>query len=831
MIFHRLSTPAAGQAHLRQALTLAAALTLTACSPSREEGAVAWGELVNPSAFERINEPVYFSFRALGLHENNSQPIAVRAGGSVLPGQIIDSDGDGAADGLLALADFKAGAKLKINIVTDADAVQAASAGPKRTQAELSRKTGGQWEWDKELNHHKYVGGRFENVRRLTPPAEHTDHSEFIRYEGPGIESDLVGYRIYLDWRNGFDIFGKKTREMALQNTGQDGFESYHHMADWGMDILKVGAALGIGGFGYWNEGSGKVERVSQLDGWDASILEDGNIYSALKIRYKGWRVAGRKVDLDARLSMTAGSRLVHVNLESSEELPNLALGIVKHPGTVLLTGDMNVTGQAWTWIASWGRQSLSGDDDQLGMAILFRREALDAQADDGLNYLAVAEPSNKKLEYYFLAAWELEPAGITSQQAFVEYLNREAERLTMPSRRSLDSALNGTVKTFPLNAQSALDWGRRLADSELQTTLMYAYGGFDAMRRRPAYFEYTTGLLAQAYDDLARAGQARYAKVAEQVIGSFVADDGTIRTYDESKYNMDSINSGKVLLRLYEATHQGKYKTAAAQLRHQLQNHPRTGEGAFWHKQRYPHQLWLDGVYMGMPFLAQYAALFESGAGQDASFKEAVNEFEIVRRHLRDAGTGLYYHGWDEKQRQDWANRQTGLSSQFWSRGLGWYAMALVDVLDYIPGNKTELRKPLLEIIAELAPAIVKAQDGATGLWYQIPDRPGERGNYPESSGSAMFVYMLAKAVNKGYLPESYKKNAIKGYEGMVRGFVEAHADGSFSLTGACSVAGLGFGRDGSYRYYMSEPIVDNDPKAVGPFIMAGIQVSQLLQ
>jgi unsaturated rhamnogalacturonyl hydrolase len=810
---------------------IAVAAAVTGCDSAHEKGALAWAELSNPSAFERRDEPVFFSFRSMGLSAPNDQLVA-RARGQNLPGQVVDSDGDGSTDGLLALVDFKPGETLTVNVVADAAAAQAVAAMPKRTQAEISRKTGGEWQPRKDKPDLKeYVGGQFENVRELTPPAEHTDHSNFIRYEGPGIESELVAYRFYLDWRNGFDIFGKKTRDMVLQNVGQDGFESYHHMADWGMDLLKVGQALGVGGYGYWNEKTAEVERVSRVDGWDATILENGNIHSALRIDYKGWQVADKKIDLSARLSMTAGSRLVRVNLRTSDELPNLALGIVKHPGTTLLTGDMNITGQAWTYIASWGKQSLSGENDQLGMAILFKREALDAQLEDKFNYVVVTEPANNQLEYYLLATWEHELEGIKSQEAFVEYLEREAERLTMPPRRMLNSARDESSKTFPLNSETALEWSRKLADSELQTTLMYAYGGFDIMRQRPAFFEYTTGLLVQAYDDLARVGQAQYAGVAEQVIGSFVAADGSIQTYDESKYNIDSINSGKVVLRLFESTQQEKYQTAAGHLRRQLQNHPRTSEGAFWHKQRYPFQLWLDGVYMGIPFLAHHATLFESGAHQEESLQEAVNEFVVARSHLRDAATGLYYHAWDEKKEQDWADKQTGLSPHFWSRGLGWYAMALVDVLDYIPADKADLREPLLEIIAELAPAIVKFQDDESGLWYQILDKPGETGNYLESSGSAMFVYLLAKAVNKGYLPESYKQAAVKGYEGIVREFIEVHADGTVSLTNACSVAGLGFGRDGSYRYYMSEPIVDNDPKAVGPFIMAGIQISELLK
>jgi rhamnogalacturonyl hydrolase YesR len=330
-----------------------------------------------------------------------------------------------------------------------------------------------------------------------------------------------------------------------------------------------------------------------------------------------------------------------------------------------------------------------------------------------------------------------------------------------------------------------------------------------------------------QAYDDLAGAtGDKGYAKAAETVIGSFVADDGTIHTYDESKYNIDSINSGRMLLRLYEDTKQEKYKQAAAHLRHQLQNQPRTGEGAFWHKKIYPYQLWLDGVYMGMPFLAHYSALFENGA----SLEEAVNEFNVVREHLRDPETGLYFHAWDEKKAQEWADPETGRSRFFWSRGVGWLSMALVDTLDYIPEDQKALREPLIGMIRELAPAVVRVQDAQTGVWYQILDQPGRAGNYLESSGSGMFVYMLAKAVNKGYLPESYKEAAVKGYEGILREFIEVHADGTIGITHACSVAGLGYGRDGSYRYYMSEPVVDNDPKALGPFIMAGIEVSKML-
>jgi rhamnogalacturonyl hydrolase YesR len=260
--------------------------------------------------------------------------------------------------------------------------------------------------------------------------------------------------------------------------------------------------------------------------------------------------------------------------------------------------------------------------------------------------------------------------------------------------------------------------------------------------------------------------------------------------------------------------------------LRRQLAAHPRTSEGAFWHKKRYPGQLWLDGVYMGMPFLAHYSVLYEDGK----SLPQAVEEFVVSRRHLRDEKTGLYYHAWDEKKAQSWADPATGRSGLFWARGLGWFSMALVDVLDHIPESQPELRKPLLDMVAELAPALLKARDAETRTWWQIMDRPGAPGNYRESTASAMFSYFLAKAARKGYLPKEYRQAAVETFQGLVDEFMLVNADGTVSMHNQCLVAGLGNGRDGSYRYYMSEPIWKDDPKGNGPFILAGVEVSRLL-
>jgi rhamnogalacturonyl hydrolase YesR len=795
--------------------------------PAEAPVLVAEVEIANPSEFARTKDPVYLAYYDLGVGpgEPRTKQLALRSGNVVIPSQPVDEDRNGAPDGLLALVDFAPAEVKKVSVVVDQQASTAPV--PKLTQAEFSAKVGGQWQPRKDKpNLKEYVGGTFTNLKSFTAPPEHTDHSNFIRYEGPGIESDKVAYRVYLDWRNGFDIFGKKTSQPILQKVGLDGFESYHHMADWGMDIFKVGESLGTGGFGYWNEKK-KVEIVSAVDSWSVDVTENGNLTSSFRIRYKGWKVAQKKLDLDADFSMTGGSRLVRTRLRMSEELPNFAIGLVKHPDTELVQGTTNVTGTAYTYVASWGMQSLN--KDLLGTAVLFEKGARTSQEDDGKNLASVVKAAGKELEYYFLAAWSGEPGGITTKEQFVAYLERERERLTMPARVRLKTKLSEPEQQKPITADSALAWARRLADSELaRKTLDYRLDGWDANRKRKPKFEYDiVGLQPLAYDELAKvAPDPKYASVVEKVTGSYVTDKGEIREYDEAEYNIDSINPGRNLLALYERTKAEKYKKAVDVLRRQLKKHPKTTEGAFWHKKKYPSQLWLDGVYMGMPFLARYSAMFEQGK----SYDEVVNEFVLSKKHLRNPETGLYFHAWDETKKQEWADPATGRSKFYWGRGMGWFAMALVDVLDVLPETDQKRRQLLIDIVKELAPALKKVQDPATATWWQIMDRPGAPGNYRESTSSAMFTYFFAKAVRKGYLDASYRDVATASFAGLVREFVNVHPDGKISMTNQCLVGGLGFGRDGSYGYYMSEPVAENDPKGNGPFMLAGVELYRLL-
>jgi rhamnogalacturonyl hydrolase YesR len=264
--------------------------------------------------------------------------------------------------------------------------------------------------------------------------------------------------------------------------------------------------------------------------------------------------------------------------------------------------------------------------------------------------------------------------------------------------------------------------------------------------------------------------------------------------------------------------------------LRRQLDSQPRTSAGGFWHKQRYPNHMWLDGLYMGAPFYAECAKVFNT----PKDFDDVAKQFSLIDQHLYDAKSGLFYHGWDSAKVQSWANPATGASSNFWGRAGGWYAMACVDVLDFLPTNHPA-RKEIIAELKKVSAGIVKWQDADTGLWWQVMDQGKRDGNYLEATASAMFVYALAKGVNHGYLARDYVPAIIKGYNGIITQLIKTAGD-KISLTQCCSVAGLGSSqpggknRDGSFNYYVGEPIVENDLKGVGPFILAGIEVQQLV-
>ncbi len=382
------------------------------------------------------------------------------------------------------------------------------------------------------------------------------------------------------------------------------------------------------------------------------------------------------------------------------------------------------------------------------------------------------------------------------------------------------------SIRTF--DGATPLQWSVRLADSEIARrgdSLVWKRGG-------TAKWDYTAGLFTLALLKLdAQAPDPHYFKFAEMAIGSFITTNGGIRGYQAEEYQLDAINPGKTVLALWQITREERYREAAQLLRKQLDTQPRTADGGFWHKQRYPHQMWLDGLYMGAPFYAEYAQLFN---GPAADYDDVAKQIRLASAHTYDPATGLFYHAWDESRQQPWANPITGTSSNFWGRAVGWYAMALVDVLDYFPTNHAA-RPQIIAIFEKLCQGVAKYQDPKTGLWYQVLDQGERKGNYLEATASSMFVYAMAKGVNRGYLTRDYVPAIEKGYRGIVEHLVKDDGAGRWSLTQCCSVAGLGSSssngraRDGSFDYYVSERVVANDLKGVGPFILAGIEVQRL--
>jgi len=362
----------------------------------------------------------------------------------------------------------------------------------------------------------------------------------------------------------------------------------------------------------------------------------------------------------------------------------------------------------------------------------------------------------------------------------------------------------------------SPIQWANRMARSE--------------MKRRgaepKANWEYAQTVLSLGMMKLGTvSNQPDITLYGEKLVVPCVGLDGSIKGYDSKALSLDMVAPGRAVMVEYMQTKDVRLKKAADKIWQQLVAQPKTSEGGFWHKLRYPNQIWLDSSYMAGPFSVMYAKACNTPQGYDL----AINELDLIDKHMYDESTGLYYHGWDEKHVQDWADKQTGTSPSFWSRGIGWYGMALVDVRDYIPNNDTRIPK-LNAILQKVADTVERYQDPKSGLWYQVTDQGGRLGNYLEASSSAMFVYTLAKGMNEGYLPkERYKAVAERGFKAIVTRLVKMQADGTVDLTQICLSAGLGYGRDGTYSYYIKEPIVKNDPKGVGPFILCCLEMQRL--
>ncbi len=383
------------------------------------------------------------------------------------------------------------------------------------------------------------------------------------------------------------------------------------------------------------------------------------------------------------------------------------------------------------------------------------------------------------------------------------------------------------------LIASSPLLIAERMAQTILNThpdSLIYL-----KETKKPANWNYENGVILNAFENLwLQSGDAKYYKYIQKIMDSFISDDGSIRTYPPEEYNLDNIAQGRLCLTLYQVTGKEKYKKAADKLHDQLLTHPRTNEGGYWHKKKYPYQMWLDGLYMAEPFKTQYEVLFGKNQNlvgfenlRGLAYDDIVNQFVWMEKHARDAQTGLFYHGWDEAKKQSWANKETGLSKSFWGRADGWYGMALVEVINYLPENYGR-RKELIAILQRFATAIASVQDKKSGVWFQVLDKGNEKGNFLEASASCMFVTALAKGVRLGILDKKYLAVAQSGYAGILKNFVTENSDGTINLEKTVSVGSLNDVKNGTFEYYISEPTRQNDLKGVGPFINASLEIER---
>lgn len=345
----------------------------------------------------------------------------------------------------------------------------------------------------------------------------------------------------------------------------------------------------------------------------------------------------------------------------------------------------------------------------------------------------------------------------------------------------------------------------------------------------KPPHWNYIDGCmiiaLLEAYEI---AGEKKYFDFAENFIDYYVHEDGTILGYDPAKPNLDDINEGRVLFDLYKATGKEKYKKAIEMLHTNVEKHPRTETGNFWHKEIYPNQIWLDGLYMAQVFRTRYIKEFG-----DKDYSDIINQYTNVRKYMFDEDKKLFYHGCDISKKAFWCDKETGRSKNFWLRAIGWFCISLVDNISYIEDE--ESRNTLIKIFAEAIEGISQYADPETGMYWQVVDCGGKEGNYLETSGSSMIAYAMMKGARLGVIDKKYAEMGKKTFDGICSKYLKITDEGELDLGGICLVAGLGpednRRRDGTYEYYISEPVVDNDAKGVAPFVLSYMEVKRMEQ
>ena len=334
--------------------------------------------------------------------------------------------------------------------------------------------------------------------------------------------------------------------------------------------------------------------------------------------------------------------------------------------------------------------------------------------------------------------------------------------------------------------------------------------------------------MMTSLYTIYRQTGNKKYIDFIDKFVDYYVFEDGSIRGYELDTYNVDNLNEGRVLFDLYRETGKTKYKKAIDLLYSQVQGQPRTAIGNFWHKKIYPNQVWLDGLYMAQVFYTRYETEFNGGK----NYADIVKQFQNVYDNMYDKEKRLYYHGWDYSRTAFWSDKQTGLSKSFWLRSVGWYTVGLVDAIGYFADDAKELKAKLIAIFKDTIEGLERYIEPNKKMFWQVVDRGGRDGNYLETSGSAMIAYAMMKGARLGFVDKRFAKIGEEVFNGICKEYL-SETDGKLNLGGICLMAGLGpesnRKRDGTFEYYISEPIVENDAKGTGPFVMAYTEIKQL--
>lgn len=334
----------------------------------------------------------------------------------------------------------------------------------------------------------------------------------------------------------------------------------------------------------------------------------------------------------------------------------------------------------------------------------------------------------------------------------------------------------------------------------------------------------YDVALLGMAIDRLGNV-DPKYSKYLDNWVNYFIHPDGSVTDYQMKEYNLDRIFPGRDIITVYKRNPDPKYKIALDNFIEQLETHPKTNSGGYWHKSIYPNQMWLDGIFMASTYMAEYANAFNAPQWYDV----ATSQTKMIYEKTLDPSTGLLMHAWDESRTQKWCDPITGKSHYPWSRAMGWYTMAILDILDYLPQNHPD-RKELIKILQSTCDALLKVRDKKSGIWYQVLNQGGREGNYLEGSGSAMYTYVFAKGARLGYLDKKYRKIARSSFNGILKELITVDNQGlvtMHNICGGCGLGGIPY-RDGTYEYYVNEKRFDNDTKGVAPFILAAIELNR---